>query len=96
MNDSADKWQKLVAAARREQSEPETPLPPKDFVHRLVGMKQAIIALSKVLFWRRWTRWVAVLCVIAFVILFLIFRATAPKPPLIEPPVPPLNPATHR
>jgi hypothetical protein len=96
MNDSPDKWQKLVAAARKGRSQPETPPAPKDFVHRLIGLKQAIIGLSKVLFWRRWTLWVAVACMIAFVILLLILRATAPKPPLIAPPAPPLTPATHR
>jgi uncharacterized membrane protein YagU involved in acid resistance len=96
MNDSDDKWQKLVSAARKRLPEPETPPPPKDFVQRVIGLKQAIIAFSKVLFWRRWSLWVAVVCAIAFVIVFLILRATAPKAPLITPPAPPLNPDIHR
>ena len=96
MNDSPDKWQKLVAATRKEQPETSAAPPPKDFVHRVIGLKQSIIALSKVLFWRRWSRWVAVLCLLILIILFLILLATAPKTPLIEPPASPFTPATPR
>ncbi len=96
MNDSADKWQKLVAAARKERPETSEAPPPKDFAHRVIGLKQNIIALSKVLFWRRWSRWVAFVCVLILIILFLILRATAPKTPLIEPPASPFTPAIPR
>lgn len=93
MSNPDDKWQKLVAAARQGRHETPAPQPPKEFAQRVIGLKQTIIDLSKLLFWRRWSLWVALACVLAFVILFVILRATAPKAPLIEPP---LTPATPR
>ncbi|MCU0780605.1 MAG: hypothetical protein MUF04_05815 [Akkermansiaceae bacterium] len=96
MNEPADNWQKLVAAARKGRPPEPAPPPPKDFAHRVIGFKETISAISKVLFWRRWSLWVALLCVVAFLIIFLLMRATAPKAPLIEPPPPPPSPASSR
>jgi hypothetical protein len=96
MNDSDDKWQKLVAAARRDRPEAPAPAPPADFAHRVINLKDSIIAIAKVLFWRRWSLWVALLCVAAFVALFLILRATAPETPLIETPAAPTTPSAPR
>lgn len=93
MDDPSDKWRKLAAAARRSRPEPPPP-PPRDFARRVIALREVIVALSKILFWRRWLRWAALVCLLALAMVFLILRATKPKPPLIEPPRAPLTPAS--
>ncbi len=87
MNDSEQKWQKLVAAARRTSLPADEPRsPPAGFASRVVAMREAIIGLARVLLWRRWSVTVAILCIIIFVMTFTIYQCTAPHPPLIETP----------
>jgi len=90
MNEPDPKWQKLVEAARRTPpaEDPPTP-PPAGFAKRVLGLRESIIALARVLFWRRWSLWVALLCVAVFIAILITLRCTDSRPPLIEPPEPP-------
>ena len=90
MNDPDPKWQKLLAAARRAKPAVESPAPPPPgLAARVLGLRATIIALARVLFWRRWSRWVALLCVAVFAIIAMIHRCTESPAPLIEIPEPP-------
>lgn len=90
MNEPDPKWQKLVAAARHVATDP-TPddPPPPGFTARVLGLRESIIALARVLFWRRWSLWIALLSVAAFIAILTAFRCTAPRAPLINTPEPP-------
>jgi len=90
MNEPDPKWQKLLAAARRAKPETESPpLPPPGLAARVLGLRATIIALARVLFWRRWSRWAALVCMAVFVIIIIIQRCTDSPVPLIEIPEPP-------
>jgi hypothetical protein len=87
MNDSEQKWQKLVEAARKAHLPPlETKAPPPDFATRIVAMRDRIIALARLLFWRRWSLYVAMLCFGVLVMIFLLYHCTESPTPLIETP----------
>jgi hypothetical protein len=87
MNEPDPQWQKLVAAARRAAPEPAPPKPPPpDFASRILSLRESIIALARVLFWRRWSLWVALLCVAVFVATLITHRCTEARAPLIESP----------
>jgi hypothetical protein len=90
MNEPDPNWLKLVAAARRAAPEPAPPKPPPPgFASRILGLRETIIALARVLFWRRWSLWVALLCVAVFVVALITHRCTETRAPLIETPEPP-------
>ena len=87
MNDPQQKWQKLVEAARRTSPPPAgTKSPPTGFAAGVVALRESIIALARVLFWRRWSITVAVLCFVIFVVIFMLYRCTESSDPLIETP----------
>jgi hypothetical protein len=90
MNEPDPSWQKLVAAARRTAPDPvpEKPAPP-GFTTRILGLRESIIALARVWFWRRWSLGVALLSVAVFIAILITLRCTAPSAPLIETPEPP-------
>jgi adenine-specific DNA methylase len=87
MNDPELKWQKLVEAARRADLPPKEiqPVPP-GFSSRVLALRESVIALARVLFWRRWSITVAVTCFVIFVVIFAFYRCSESKAPLIETP----------
>jgi hypothetical protein len=88
MHDPEQKWQKLVAAARRANRPPvETKPVPPGFASRIVALRESIIALAHVLFWRRWSMGVAILCFVIFVVILTLYQCSESRPPLIETPV---------
>lgn len=89
MNEPDPKWLKLVEAARRTPPVEDSPPPPAGFAKRVLGLRESIIALARVLFWRRWSLWVAVLSALVFMVILITLRCTDSRPPLIEPPEPP-------
>lgn len=90
MNEPDPKLQRLIAAARRAKPVSESPaLPPPGLTARILGLRATIIALARVLFWRRWSRWVALMCMMILVIITVIYRCTDSPAPLIEIPEPP-------
>jgi hypothetical protein len=87
MNDPEQKWQKLVEAARRTGHRPvETKLPPPGFASGIVALRESVVALARVLFWRRWSITVAILCFVIFVVILTLHRCTESHAPLIETP----------
>lgn len=87
MNDPNDKWQKLVAAAARSRApEPEHKTPPPGFAARIVALRQSVVAMARVLLWRRWSVILAMLCLLVLGVVFSLYRCTRPEPPLIEMP----------
>jgi len=87
MNDPEQKWQKLVAAARRTGLPPvEKKPPPPGFASGIVALRESVIALARVLFWRRWSISVAILCFVIFVVILTLDRCSDSKAPLIETP----------
>jgi hypothetical protein len=87
MNDPEQQWQKLVEAARRTSPPPAAKKsPPPGFATGIVALRESIIALARVLFWRRWSITVAVLCFVIFVVIFMLYRCTESSDPLIETP----------
>jgi hypothetical protein len=87
MNDPQQNWQKLVAAARRASPPPgETKPVPPGFASRVVALRESVIALARVLLWRRWSVAIAILCVVVFLVALTIQRCTEAAPPLIETP----------
>ena len=80
-------WQKLVAAARRTGHPPvENKSPPPGFAAGIVALRESVIALARVLFWRRWSITVAILCFVIFVVILTLYRCTESSAPLIETP----------
>ena len=87
MNDPEQQWQKLVAAARRtSHSTAEPKSPPPGFASGVVALRESVIALARVLFWRRWSISIAILCFLIFVVIFTLYRCTESSAPLIETP----------
>jgi hypothetical protein len=87
MPDSEQHWQKLVAAARRNSPPPvETKPVPAGFASRIVALRESVIALAQVLFWRRWSIAVAILCFVIFVVILTLYQCSESRPPLIETP----------
>lgn len=87
MNDPQQNWQKLVAAARRAGPRPvETNPVPPGFASRIVALRESVIALARVLLWRRWSVTIAILCALVFVVILTLHRCTESAPPLIETP----------
>ena len=96
MNSNNDNWLKLAAAARGSKPVEPAPPAPRDLAGKIVGLKDSIIALSRMLFWRRWSVWVALACALALLVLYLAFKAAGPGVPLIDIPNPPPTPAPSR
>jgi len=87
MNDPEQKWQKLIEAARRTRiPTDETKSPPPGFTSGIVALRGSVIALARVLFWRRWSISVAILCFVIFVVILTLYRCTETSAPLIETP----------
>jgi len=87
MNDPDQQWQKLVAAARRTSPPPVEPKSaPPGFASRIVALRESVIALARVLLWRRWSVTVAILCLVIFVVILTLHRCTESRAPLIETP----------
>lgn len=95
MNEPTPQWQKLVAAARRSAPEAPPPKPaPPGFAGRILGLRESIIELARVLFWRRWSLGVALLCVALFIAILITLRCTDSRAPLIDTPDPPATPTS--
>ena len=87
MNDPEQKWQKLVAASRRTGVSPVDSKPaPPGFASRIVALRETVIGLARVIFWRRWSITVAVICFVIFVVIFTLYRCTESRAPLIDTP----------
>ena len=87
MNDPEQQWQKLIAAARRtRRPTDETKSPPPGFTSGIVALRESVIALARVLFWRRWSITVAILCFVIFVVILTLYRCSETRAPLIETP----------
>jgi hypothetical protein len=87
MNDPEQNWQKLVAAARRTSHSPvEKNPPPPGFAAGIVALRESVIAIARVLFWRRWSITVAIMCFAIFVVIVTLDRCSDAKAPLIETP----------
>ena len=57
-----------------------------DLPRGIVALRESVIALARVLFWRRWSVTVAILCFVIFVVILTLDRCTDSKAPLIETP----------
>ena len=87
MNNPEQKWQNLVAAARRTSRPPlKTESPPPGFTSGIVALRESVIAIARVLLWRRWSITIAILCFVIFVVIFTLYRCTETSAPLIETP----------
>ena len=90
MKNPEQDWQKLVEAARRANPDKEQPkLTPPGFAERIVNLRESIVSLARVMFWRRWTIMVALLCFVVFLAILSTLRCSAPSAPLIDTPYPP-------
>lgn len=87
MKDPEQKWQKLVETARRSSLPPGgDKSPPPGFVSGIVALRESVIALARVLLWRRWSIAVAISCFVIFVVILTLSRCTESSTPLIETP----------
>jgi hypothetical protein len=87
MKDPEQQWQKLIETARRASLSPvETKAPPPGFASAIVALRESVMALASVLFWRRWSITVAILCFAIFIVMFALDRCTESSAPLIETP----------
>lgn len=87
MNDPEQKWHKLVAAARRTSLPPaQSESPPPGFTSGIVALRESVIAIARVLWWRRWSITIAILCFVIFALIFTLYRCTESSDPLIETP----------
>ena len=91
MSDPEQRWQKLVAAARKAPlPEPERPEPP-GFADRIIAMRGAIAAFVRTMAWQRWSVVVAAACGMIFLVVLAVTRCSADSRPLIDLPSRPLT-----
>jgi hypothetical protein len=90
MNNHEQNWQKLVEAARRTPppTDPAKP-PPPGFANRILNLRESIVSLARVMFWRRWSVLAAFLCLAIFLAILIAHQCSATRAPLIETPEPP-------
>lgn len=87
MNNPDQQWQKLVAAARRTSPPADEPTSaPPGFASHIVALRESVIALARVLLWRRWSVTAAILCFVIFAVILTLLRCTESHAPLIEMP----------
>lgn len=89
MNDPDHAWRKLVAAARQAPPPATENQPaPAGLAGRIVALRQSIVALARVWFWRRWSVAVAIASFGLLAAVFVVHRCTDARPPLLDAPDP--------
>lgn len=96
MSESDQEWKRLAKAASGQSKSESSDGPPPGFASRIVGLRESVVALARVLLWRRLSVWVAALCIMIFVVVWALHRCSGEPSSLIELPEPPINhPATR-
>ena len=90
MDDSEQRWNKLVKAAKPALDDNDAP-PPQEFGNRIAKLRHSIRALALAMTWKRWSILAAILAALMLgIVYWIVSREDAERPPIIQP-----EPPTH-